>query len=120
MAITTALTYATKGGEEIAKGIGKDLWELIKKPFTKEKDKALIHSLEQNPDDAQTKNIAEYKLVEFLEDDPALAIELDELCKRIPVSNQQKINKLTIKGDDNIGVQDTPNSKITIKKIAHD
>lgn len=116
MAITTALTYATKGGEEIAKGIGKDLWELVKKPFTKEKDKALIHTLEQNPDDAKTKNIAEYKLVEFLEDNPAFAKELDELCKRIPPSNQQKTNKLTIQGEENIGIQDTSNSKITINK----
>ena len=32
-AISTALVYLGKGGEEIAKGIGKDLWELVKSQF---------------------------------------------------------------------------------------
>jgi len=39
-AILLVLPYLAKGGEEIAKGIGKDLWEFIKKPFVKERDKA--------------------------------------------------------------------------------
>ena len=115
-AIATALTYAAKGGEEIAKGMGKDLWELIKKPFTKEKDKALIQTLEQNPGDEKTKGIAEYKLVEFLEDNPSLAKEIEELCKQIPDSGKQKDNMLTLKGNDNIVTQDTTNSNIIIKK----
>lgn len=115
-AIALALTYAAKGGEEIAKGVGKDLWEFIRKPFTKEKDKALIQTLKQNPEDEKTKGIAEYKLVEFLEDNPSLAKELEELCKKTPDSEKQKDNTLSIKGNDNIGVQDTTNSTITINK----
>lgn len=116
MAITIALPYVTKGGEELAKGVGKDLWELLKKPFTKEKDKALIHTLEQNPLDVKTQNIVEYKLKEFLEENPALANELEELCKRTPASTQQKINRQIIEGISNIGIQDTTNSTITINK----
>lgn len=115
-AIAAALTYAAKGGEEIAKGVGKDLWELIKEPFTKEKDKALIQTLEQNPGDEKIKGIAEYKLVEFLEDNPSLAKEIEAVCKQIPDSGKQKDNTLTIEGNDSIGIQDTSKSTITINK----
>jgi hypothetical protein len=105
-----------KGGDEIAKGVGKDLWELIKKPFSKEKDRALIEALEQNPGDEKTKNIAEYKLVEFLEANPSLARKIEELCKQIPDLGKQQINTLSMQGNDNIGIQDATNSTITIKK----
>ena len=115
-AIATALAYAAKGGEEFAKGAGRDLWELIKKPFTKEKDEAHIQTLEQSPGDEKIKSIAEYKLVEFLEDNPALAKEIEIICKQIPDSDKQKSNTLTIEGNTNIGIQNTTNSAITINK----
>lgn len=116
-AFSTVLPYLVKGGEEIAKGAGKDLWELIKKPFTKEKDKILIESLEQSPHDKKKQSVAEYKLTEFMEDNPMLARELESLCKRIPSSGPEKVNMLSIQGTDNTGVQDTNNSNITIIKI---
>ncbi len=115
-AITTDIAYKAKRNEQFAKGAGKDLWELIKKPLTQEKDEALIQTLEQSPGDEKTKSIAEYKLVEFLEDNPSLAQEIEMLCKQIPDSGKQKDNTLTIEGDKNIGIQDTTNSTITINK----
>ena len=43
--ITTAIALATpyllKTGESIAEGIGEDIWKLIKKPFTKDKEDQL-------------------------------------------------------------------------------
>jgi hypothetical protein len=116
VALTTALSYVAKGGEEIAKGVGKDLWELIKKPFTKDRDKALLHTLEQNPDDVKTKNIAEYKLREFLEDNPALVRELEELYRRMPDSSQQKNNIQIVKGANNVAINGMINSTFTNSK----
>jgi len=114
-ALSTALAYVSKGGEEVAKSAGKDLWELIKKPFIKEKDKALIQSLEQTPHDEKKQSIAEYKLAEFLEENPSMARELEELCKHFPPSSLGIVNTLSIQGRDNIGIQNTNDSNLTIK-----
>src|SRR4051812_15062542 len=60
--ITTAITLATpyllKTGESIAESIGEDIWKIIKKPFTKDKEA-------QFPIDINRQEEKE-KLVEFL------------------------------------------------------
>ncbi len=40
----------TEGGKEIAKSMVKDLWNYLKKRFTKDKEKALLNDLEKNPE----------------------------------------------------------------------
>ena len=115
MALTALTPYLVKGGEEIAKGVGKDLWELVKKPFVKDRDKALVEKVVQNPGDEETRGAVKYKLGEFLEENPALAKELDELLKKIPLT-QGKTNTQIISGRDNVGIQGVKGSRITIKK----
>jgi len=114
MAITAVTPYLAKGAEEIAKGIGKDLWELIKKPFeNKDRDKQLVEKLNEQPENEQTQGAVAYKLSEFLEENPTLASELDELLKKVTLT--QKSNVQSITGSESIGIQDVKDSSITIK-----
>jgi len=114
MAITAVTPYLAKGVEEIAKGIGKDLWELIKRPFeNKDRDKQLIEKLNEQPENEQAKGAVAYKLSEFLEENPTLASELDELLKKVTLT--QKSNVQSITGSESIGIQDVKDSSITIK-----
>ena len=52
--ITTAIALATpyliKTGESIAEGIGEDIWKLIKKPFTKDKEDELSIDINKQED----------------------------------------------------------------------
>lgn len=52
--ITTAIALATpyllKTGESIAEGIGEDIWKLIKKPFTKDKEDQLSIDINKQED----------------------------------------------------------------------
>lgn len=42
--------FIQKGFEELSGEAGKDLWAIIKKPFSSEEDKAVIAKVEQNTD----------------------------------------------------------------------
>jgi hypothetical protein len=116
MALTALTPYLVKGGEEIAQGMGKNLWEFIKKPFVKDRDKALVEKLEKDPGDEETRGAVKYKLSEFLEDNPGFAKELDDLLKRMPAPSEQKTNIQTVSGTDNKAIQDVKDSTITINK----
>lgn len=108
--------YLAKGGEEIAKGAGKDLWELIKRPFQKkESHKEAIKELEAKPADPVVQGKVIGKLEEHLENDPEYARELDEMLKKM---NVQQNNNYTqnITGNGNIGIQGVQDSQININK----
>ncbi|CAN1540243.1 hypothetical protein MCERE19_01715 [Spirosomataceae bacterium] len=45
-ALTLATPFLTKVGEEISTKVGEDIWNVIKKPFTKEKSEALMTNQE--------------------------------------------------------------------------
>ena len=113
-AVTAAVPLLQKGGEAISTGVGKDLWELIKKPFKKTGDEASVQQLEQQPGDARLQGKVEGKLEELLKQDPELAAELGALLKPMPIAQQS--NAATIVGDENINVQGTTNSTIHIGK----
>lgn len=94
-AVAALAPYLAKGGEALASGIGKDLWELVKKPFKSDIDKK--------------------RLEELLAEDTQLAARLAELLGSLPKSEGQ-INTQTISGTGNIGIQDVSEGS-TIKII---
>jgi hypothetical protein len=49
-AIELATTYLIKTGESIAESIGEDIWKLIKKPLTKEKENQLLFDINKKED----------------------------------------------------------------------
>lgn len=112
-AITILSPYLVKGGEAIAQGIGKDLWELVKKPFQSEKDKKIVEDYAKNPQDKELQGVIKYDLKYFLEDNPDM---IEKLKKMLPEAEKQmpKINIQIINGDGNIGIQDAHGSNIDI------
>jgi len=111
-----ALTpYLVKGGEELAKGAAKDLWELIKKPFVKDREKELLKKLETNPTDEGTRRDVVFKLGEFLEENPSLVKEFEEILQKLS-HTVQKTNTQNVAGDDNVAMQDVSGSTINIHK----
>ncbi|MBV6426133.1 MAG: hypothetical protein KIPDCIKN_00643 [Haliscomenobacter sp.] len=113
-AVIAALTpYLVKGGEELAQGIGKDLWEQVKKPFKSDADKKKLEELKTKPEDAKTQGKVEGKLEELLAEDTDLAAQLNELLSRLPKSDG-KTNTMTVTGDGNTSLQDVSGSTINI------
>lgn len=108
------LPYLVKGGEKIAQEVGADLWELLKRPFTKEKDKQLLTKLENNPEDGSAKPVATYKIEEVLEEHPELAEKLQDVLKQYP--SVVKHNQQVIHGNDNNAIQDVSGSSININR----
>lgn len=115
-AIAAITPYLVKGGEEVAKGMGKDLWELIKKPFTSEKEQILVQQLEENPGDVKLQGKVEGKLEELLEANPSIAAQLQDLLAKMPAGAQIKQNTMSITGDSNMGMQDISGSSININR----
>ena len=68
--------FLAKGGEELASGAAKDLWELIKKPFTSGREKSMVQTLEQNPKDPIQIGMVQGKLTDKIEEDPELYKQL--------------------------------------------
>jgi hypothetical protein len=92
-AITLLGPYLVKSGEKIAEGIGKDIWELIKKPFKSDKEKALLKQLEENPSDQKIQGKIEATLENILEENPVL---VDTLKKIVEKAQAQGVSKTTI------------------------
>ncbi|MCW3123450.1 MAG: hypothetical protein JWQ38_2942 [Flavipsychrobacter sp.] len=102
-----------KGSEKLIEKIGENAWDIIKKPFQSDKDKALIEKVAENPDDAVSKGIIEYKLTDILEQHPDLVAELTKILPTIaPGMNNE--NTLNITGNGNKTVQGSHNSTINI------
>jgi len=91
-AISAITPFLVKGGEEISRGVGKDLWELIKKPFQSDRDKAIIAELEKKPDDPKVQGKAEVKLSDLLEADEETAEHISAL---LPMA-QEEAKRITI------------------------
>jgi hypothetical protein len=115
-AIGAITPYLTKGGEALAEEAGKSVWELIKKPFTSDKDKALIGKLEANPADPRTQGKVEQKLEDLLEQHPEIAEQLNGLLVELGQGTQVHHNTATTTGDGNITVQDASGATITVRR----
>lgn len=92
-AIAAVSPYLVKGGEEIAKGVGKDLWELIKKPFKAANDETIVKQLEEKPDDQKLLGKVEGKLEELLKTSPDIAQELQQKIDEAK-SDKERIQSL--------------------------
>jgi hypothetical protein len=94
--ITTAITlltpYLVKTGEKIAESIGEDLWNLIKKPFTKKEEEEILSTLNTSEGVEELKN----KLLLKITADEEYKKDLQEAVKvaeqKMNSYNQQNIN----------------------------
>jgi hypothetical protein len=111
-AITVLTPYLAKGGEELTQGIGKDLWELIKKHFKSTLDKERLEKFQKMRGNSEIKAAVKTKLEDILAEDLEFAAILNDLLKRIP--KPVIINTLDISGNDNIIAQGNSSSTITI------
>ena len=80
--ITTALTLATpylkKAGEKIAVGVGEDIWKLIKKPFSKKDEVALITDVQTESEKEKLK----VALLEKINSDSTYKLELENAVEK--------------------------------------
>ncbi len=88
---------ALEGGKLIAKEGAQKLWELIKKPFTSDKEKTFLTDLEKNPDNQIIQGKVIGKLEEHLESNPELLKSLTELLSKaknesINISQSKNVN----------------------------
>lgn len=116
LTVATLAPYLTKAGEEVSKGIGKDLWEKIKKPFIKDSQKKALKTLEEKPNDAKVQGKFEGLLEMELEDNPEFLEEIKTLLGQIPSEKQSQIiqtNTINIgKGSNNQIYQGINNSNL--------
>jgi len=110
-AIAAITPFLIKGGEALAEGVGKDLWELIKKPFKSPDEKAIVKQLEEKPNDRTSQNDAIKKLDELLRAYPDIARQIESLLEKNPSLNIQNI-----KGNGNISFQDIKGGNVTINR----
>lgn len=88
-AITLASPYLVKTGEKVAEKIGEDVWNMLKKPFKKEKRKELFP---ESPNEAQLEEIKKELLIK-INTNESFKNELLETIKEAKTNlNQQNIN----------------------------
>jgi len=80
--ISAVLPFLKKGGEAIAGGVGRDLWELVKRPFQSESEKRTIEELEKSPDNTRLQGKVEGKLKDLLIENPDIAEEISALLPK--------------------------------------
>jgi len=110
-AISAVIPFLTKGGEAIASGVGKDLWDLIKKPFKSPDEKVIVKQLTEKPEDHESQKAAAKKLYELLQEHPDIARQIEILLEKNPTIIIQNIQ-----GNGNIGIHDVKDSNITISR----
>ena len=90
-AVTLAIPFLIKTGEKIAERIGEDIWQLLKKPFTKNNDALLIDI--NNPKEKD-------KLISLLLEEISnnadfkkeIEVSVDNAQKELNTYSQQSIN----------------------------
>ncbi|MBD3863500.1 MULTISPECIES: hypothetical protein [Flavobacteriaceae] len=91
--ITTALAlaspYLAKTGEKVAEKIGEDVWNMLKKPFKKDKKKELFP---ESPNETQLEKIKEELLLKVQNNDSFKNELLQTITEAKTNLNQQNIN----------------------------
>lgn len=91
--ITTAISFASpylvKTGEKVAEKIGEEVWNMLKKPFTKEKRKDLFP---ESPNNEQLEKIKEELLIKVRENESYKKELLKTITEAKTSLNQQNIN----------------------------
>ena len=103
-AVAILAPYLKIGAESIAGEAGKDLWNLIKKPFTSDKDKTKLENFKNNPDNKNLQGWLNAELEDELKQNPEF---LEELKKLLPKAEMEikKINIQIINGNSSIITQ---------------
>lgn len=91
-AIALATPYLLKTGEKIAEGIGEDIWKLIKKPFTKDKNTEFKIDINNQQDKERLLALLKEKLVDDAEFMKKLEIAVGNAQKKLNDYYQQNIN----------------------------
>jgi len=118
-AITKMVPFLVdKVGGEVAKGVGKKLWEILEKAFNSNADEGYISQLKNNPDDTEIQNNARARLTELLELNPNIANEIAVILPHIHMNHytgrNEELHKLRcavadgasvvwISGDEGVG-----------------
>ena len=114
LAILTPLLI--KGGEALAQGIGKDIWEGIKGLFRKSNHSEVLEKLEQNPKDEETKEEVKFHLATILTANGAPKEQLEKMVTTYNTQQQQTTNQ-TVSSDLNITAgRDISGNTITYHK----
>lgn len=88
-AISLASPYLAKTGEKIAEKIGEDLWNMLKKPFTKEKRKDLFP---ESPNNEQLEKIKEELIIKVQDNESYKKELLKTITEAKTTLNRQNIN----------------------------
>ena len=89
--LTQLLPYLSKAGEEFAKEGGKELWQLIKKPFIKDNKLNVLESFEKDPLNETSQDGVLKLLIQYLNDNLELEKSLSERVQHI-IENKQYIS----------------------------
>jgi len=114
LAISLVTALAKKAFEKFGEKTAELTWNKVK-GLSEGEELTTLNLLEKYPENIDLQNEVAEKLQPRLEENPAIAKELEELLKQIP-SIQIKQNTISQSGDSNIAIQDTTGSKITIQK----
>lgn len=88
-AIALASPYLAKTGEKVAERIGEDVWNMLKKPFKKEKIKELFS---ESPNEEQLEKIKEELLIKVQNNESFRDELLQTITEAKTNLNQQNIN----------------------------
>jgi len=84
-ALRAVAPFLKEGGEAMASGVGRELWDLIRKPFTSSVECDFIRRLERSPEGAGAHRDVSGRLAFRLEGAPELA---DEIARLLPAAEE--------------------------------
>jgi len=116
-ALAAVLPYLAKGGEEIAKGAGADLWKWIESKLSQKGKEKNITDLEASPNDPRIRGKVEENLHDLLQDDDSLINELEALVNaaRANILDQSGDSTTNVSGTGHIVIERTTGTTISIK-----
>ena len=88
-ALALASPYLAKKGEKVAEKIGEDVWNMLKKPFKKDKEKELFP---ESPNETQLEKIKEELLLKVQSNESYKNELLQTISDAKTDLNQQNIN----------------------------
>lgn len=121
LTITALSPFVKKGVEKIVEKSAENafterqaIWDKVKNIF-KQDDLTMLNLLQDAELSDNAKGRLEGKLETYLEANPEIAKELEELIKKLPAPGARQFT-LTQEGNENIGIQGIEGSKIIINK----
>ena len=95
-AVATLVPYLKKGGEELLKGAGKELWDWTKSLFKDKKEEAQLEQFEQKPDDPKLQGKIELLLENLVAENDTLKTQLQQLIEKVQKETGGTVNTANI------------------------